>query len=87
MKRLWTFIALFAVTSSAHAQLNMYCSSPNTAWCQGMAVGFEKATGTKVAVVQKATAKPSKPIMKVRLRPTKSAMRPPSRRSPPNASV
>ena len=33
----------------------MYCSSPNTAWCQGMAVGFEKATGTKVAVVQKAT--------------------------------
>ena len=33
----------------------MYCSSPNTAWCQGMAVGFEKATGTKVAVMQKAT--------------------------------
>ena len=55
MKRLWTFIALFAVTATAHAQLNMYCSSPNTAWCQGMAVGFEKATGTKVAVVQKAT--------------------------------
>lgn len=39
----------------ALAQLNLYCSSPNTAWCQGMAVGFEKATGTKVAVVQKAT--------------------------------
>ena len=33
----------------------MYCSSPNTAWCQGMAVGFERATGVKVAVVQKAT--------------------------------
>ena len=40
---------------AAQAQLNMYCSSPNTAWCQGMAVGFEKATGTKVAVMQKAT--------------------------------
>ena len=33
----------------------MYCSSPNTAWCQGMAVGFERATGVKVAVTQKAT--------------------------------
>ena len=39
----------------ASAQLNLYCSSPNTAWCQGMANGFEKATGVKVAVVQKAT--------------------------------
>ena len=39
----------------AAAQLNLYCSSPNTAWCQGMAIGFEKATGVKVAVVQKAT--------------------------------
>jgi len=39
----------------AEAQLNLYCSAPNTAWCQGMAVGFEKATGVKVAVVQKAT--------------------------------
>src|SRR5205809_7777082 len=39
----------------AQGQLNLYCSSPNTAWCQGMAVGFEKATGVKVAVVQKAT--------------------------------
>ena len=37
------------------AQLNLYCSSPNTAWCQGMAVEFEKAAGVKVAVVQKAT--------------------------------
>jgi iron(III) transport system substrate-binding protein len=45
--------ALFA--TSAAAQLNLYCSSPNTAWCQGMAVGFEKATAVKVAVVQKAT--------------------------------
>ena len=33
----------------------MYCSSPNTAWCQGMAVGFEKYSGIKVAVIQKAT--------------------------------
>jgi iron(III) transport system substrate-binding protein len=50
-------LALFACAPAAFAQgtLNLYCSSPNTAWCQGMAVGFEKATGTKVAVVQKAT--------------------------------
>ena len=47
-------IALF-VTLPAAAQLNLYCSSPNTAWCQGMANGFEKATGIKAAVVQKAT--------------------------------
>jgi iron(III) transport system substrate-binding protein len=39
----------------AQGQLNLYCSSPNTAWCQGMAVGFEKISGTKVAVIQKAT--------------------------------
>jgi len=39
----------------AAAQLNLYCSSPNTAWCQGMAVGFEKASGIRVAVIQKAT--------------------------------
>ena len=48
-------LALLLLPAAAHAQLNMYCSSPNTAWCQGMAVGFEKASGTKVAVVQKAT--------------------------------
>jgi len=54
MNRLWLLVAL-AVPLSAQAQLNMYCSSPNTAWCQGMAVGFEKASGIKVAVVQKAT--------------------------------
>ena len=47
--------ALLLLPAAAHAQLNMYCSSPNTAWCQGMAVGFEKASGTKVSVVQKAT--------------------------------
>jgi iron(III) transport system substrate-binding protein len=47
-------IALFASLPAA-GQLNMYCSSPNTAWCQGMAVGFEKTSGVKVAVVQKAT--------------------------------
>ena len=41
--------------AAAQGSLNMYCSSPNTAWCQGMAVGFEKAAGTKVRVVQKAT--------------------------------
>ena len=55
--RLWlSAIALCApLVAGAQGQLNLYCSSPNTAWCQGMAVGFEKATGTRVAVVQKAT--------------------------------
>ena len=50
-------LVAFTVAASAPAQgtLNLYCSSPNTAWCQGMANGFEKATGTKVAVIQKAT--------------------------------
>ena len=47
--------ALAVLPAYAQGQLNLYCSSPNTAWCQGMAVGFEKATGTKVAVIQKAT--------------------------------
>ena len=47
--------ALVAPAAGAQGHLNLYCSSPNTAWCQGMAVGFEKATGTKVSVVQKAT--------------------------------
>ncbi len=45
----------FAAALPAAGQLNLYCSSPNTAWCQGMANGFEKATGIKAAVVQKAT--------------------------------
>ena len=49
------FAAGLVASGPATAQLNLYCSSPNTAWCQGMAVGFEKATGTKVAVIQKAT--------------------------------
>ncbi len=55
--RPWLFaIGLCApLVAGAQGQLNLYCSSPNTAWCQGMAVGFEKATGTRVAVVQKAT--------------------------------
>ena len=48
-------LALAALPAFAQGQLNLYCSSPNTAWCQGMAVGFEKSTGTKVAVIQKAT--------------------------------
>jgi iron(III) transport system substrate-binding protein len=48
-------LAITAVPAVAQAQLNMYCSSPNTAWCQGMAIGFEKATGTQVSVIQKAT--------------------------------
>src|SRR2546425_9900216 len=56
--RLLFAIALFAASiaqASAQGTLNLYCSSPNTAWCQGLAVGFEKATGTKVSVIQKAT--------------------------------
>jgi len=48
-------VVLASTAASAQGTLNLYCSSPNTAWCQGMAVGFEKATGTKVAVIQKAT--------------------------------
>jgi iron(III) transport system substrate-binding protein len=48
-------LAAAAGASLVQAQLNLYCSSPNTAWCQGMANGFEKATGTSVSVVQKAT--------------------------------
>ena len=49
-------VALLAsLPALAAAQLNLYCSSPNTAWCQGMAIGFEKATSTTVAVIQKAT--------------------------------
>ena len=48
-------LVLVAPAALAQGQLNPYCSSPNTAWCQGMANGFEKRTGTKVAVLQKAT--------------------------------
>ncbi len=45
----------FAGAAAAQGTLSLYCSSPNTAWCQGMALGFEKASGTKVSVIQKAT--------------------------------
>jgi iron(III) transport system substrate-binding protein len=60
MKRIASVLSLAAMLAaaapaSAQGTLNLYCSSPNTAWCQGMAVGFEKATGIKVAVAQKAT--------------------------------
>jgi iron(III) transport system substrate-binding protein len=49
-------VALLLVsTALAQGTLAMYCSSPNTAWCQGMANGFEKATGIKTTVTQKAT--------------------------------
>jgi iron(III) transport system substrate-binding protein len=56
-RSIFAALATTALVAAAPAagQLNMYCSSPNTGWCQGMAVGFEKATGVKVAVVQKAT--------------------------------
>ena len=48
-------LAASIVPAWAQGALNLYCSSPNTAWCQGMAIGFEKATGTRVSVIQKAT--------------------------------
>ena len=50
-------LAALFLASAAMAQgtLAMYCSSPDTAWCQGMAIGFEKAAGIKVSVTQKAT--------------------------------
>jgi len=51
----WIVVACLPLAAGAQGQLNLYCSSPNTAWCQGMAIGFEKTTGTKVAVIQKAT--------------------------------
>jgi iron(III) transport system substrate-binding protein len=47
--------ALLPLPAAAQGQMNLYCSSPNTAWCQGMAVGFEKASGIRVSVIQKAT--------------------------------
>jgi iron(III) transport system substrate-binding protein len=53
---LFAFAALlFVDVASAQGTLAMYCSSPDTAWCQGMANGFEKATGVKATVTQKAT--------------------------------
>src|SRR2546425_10945340 len=55
--RLAALVAVLAHSGaiSAEGTLAMYCSSPNTAWCQGMAIGFEKATGVKASVTQKAT--------------------------------
>lgn len=44
-----------ATLAKAQGTLAMYCSSPNTAWCQQMAIGFEKKSGVKVSVTQKAT--------------------------------
>lgn len=49
------YVLSFAETATGQGTLAMYCSSPSTAWCQGMAIGFEKATGVKVSVTQKAT--------------------------------
>src|SRR2546430_16942319 len=50
-------VAAMPIVTNVWAQetLAIYCSSPNTSWCQGMAIGFEKATRIKVAVTQKAT--------------------------------
>src|SRR5260370_41394242 len=47
--------ATVCVSGWAQGTLAMYCSSPSTAWGQGMAIGFEKATGVKVSGTQKAT--------------------------------
>jgi len=46
---------LLSCAALAQGTLAMYCSSPNTAWCQGMANGFERVAGIKVTVTQKAT--------------------------------
>lgn len=48
-------LTLLACAASAQETLAVYCSSPNSSWCQGMAIGFEKASGVKVTVTQKAT--------------------------------
>ena len=57
MLRTFASIAALAWATAAWPQgaLAMYCSSPSTAWCQGMAIGFERASGVKVTVTQKAT--------------------------------
>ena len=57
ISRILVGFAALLVSCAALAQgtLAMYCSSPDTAWCQGMAIGFEKASGIKVSVTQKAT--------------------------------
>jgi len=47
--------AWFVTAASAQGTLSIYCSSPNSSWCQGMAIGFQKATGIKSTVIQKAT--------------------------------
>ncbi len=52
---LFVTTSLFVTAASAQGTLAIYCSSPNTSWCQGMAIGFEKTTGIKVSVTQKAT--------------------------------
>jgi iron(III) transport system substrate-binding protein len=55
-RALAAFVTLFlSCTAWAQGTLAMYCSSPDTAWCQGMAIGFERTTGIKVSVTQKAT--------------------------------
>jgi iron(III) transport system substrate-binding protein len=54
---------------AAQATINLYCSSPNTAWCQGMAVGFEKSAGVHVAVMQKATGEMLAQIIAERANP------------------
>ena len=45
----------FAGMAAGQGTLAMYCSSPSAAWCRGMAIGFEKTSGVKVRVTQKAT--------------------------------
>jgi iron(III) transport system substrate-binding protein len=42
----------WATAASSQGTLAMYCSSPSTAWCQGMAIGFEKATGELFAQIK-----------------------------------
>ncbi len=47
-------ILLAAAPAAGRGVLNLYCSGP-VEWCQEMATGFQAATGTVVAMTQKAT--------------------------------
>jgi iron(III) transport system substrate-binding protein len=48
-------LGVLSAPATAQSSMNMYCSFPDTAWCQAMANGFRKASGITVNVTQKAT--------------------------------
>jgi len=51
----WLFAFAFGASAAEAAELNLLCSVP-VAWCDSIAAAFEKDTGAKVAVTQKAAA-------------------------------